>query len=726
MDPYAPCPCGSGKKVKFCCQKLLPEMEKVERLQDNQPDQALIHLNRLEQSSPGNPWVVTTRAGVLMQMGEFPDAKLELLKFLKEHPDHPRANALYAFAAFHADGFPACKKAVHRAFKRCIAETPRIVSSLMEALGEHHYISGNLLAARAHLMLALRVAPVEEDRDRVLRSIMRFDSDSAIPFLLRGGQALPQYEPPEGARETFDKARHLSLLACWEEAADLLETLTEQDPQSAALWHTLGLFRAWDGDEESAAEALQKAALLYGDGPTAVECMTLALFLQRSHTDNVIPMRLQRYDVTSVSQLLSRLDDNPHFARSDDGAELPRGAGAPVAMYLVLDRPLPKESELPHLTGETVPLYLGRVLVFDGNPEDDVKPLAFLSGLEGEQLSAAAAAFTAAAGELVQRKPVLPADASDEAPADVDSELDVLGEIDRDELPLHRNYFIPPGTPAPLRTALQTEHWRKIETELWPHSPQQALGGKSPAQAAGDPALRLTLEAAVLLFQAFADARQQLLPIQALRQQLQLSPPIARKLDEGAAAGLSNFDLERLDLPSLQRAELEELIVRLQMSQHPRLLYAVALEWAARNFPDPPSENEQALRAENIFGLLAMLATQFGRAQEALDWIDKGRQLPTAADQRFEKQLNWKLRELRVRTQFFAAEELKPLLKDLWDNFGTKIPSLRAQLQEVAATLKIDPPWQSSIVTGGQGWFPAPAAAAAGEPAKSLWLPGQS
>ena len=29
LDPYAPCPCGSGKKLKFCCHDLAPELEKV-------------------------------------------------------------------------------------------------------------------------------------------------------------------------------------------------------------------------------------------------------------------------------------------------------------------------------------------------------------------------------------------------------------------------------------------------------------------------------------------------------------------------------------------------------------------------------------------------------------------------------------------------------------------------------------------------------------------------
>ena len=29
LDVYQLCPCGSGKKIKFCCQNILADMEKV-------------------------------------------------------------------------------------------------------------------------------------------------------------------------------------------------------------------------------------------------------------------------------------------------------------------------------------------------------------------------------------------------------------------------------------------------------------------------------------------------------------------------------------------------------------------------------------------------------------------------------------------------------------------------------------------------------------------------
>ena len=39
LDPYSFCPCGSGKKLKFCCQDMATEMQRIhEMLEGNEPE----------------------------------------------------------------------------------------------------------------------------------------------------------------------------------------------------------------------------------------------------------------------------------------------------------------------------------------------------------------------------------------------------------------------------------------------------------------------------------------------------------------------------------------------------------------------------------------------------------------------------------------------------------------------------------------------------------------
>jgi tetratricopeptide (TPR) repeat protein len=730
MDPYAPCPCGSGKKVKFCCHKLVPEMEKIERLQDNQPELALQHLDRLEEKFADNPWIVTTRAGTLMHIGNFKDAKLALLKFLKAHPDHPRANALYGFASLQVDGFPASKKAVHRAFKRCVTESPRIVSALMEALGQHHLLNGNVLAARAHFMLAMRVAATEEQRKEMVGTIMRIDADPGIPFPLRGGHHLPAYTPPAAAQELVDKARRLSLLACWEEAAGLLEQASQSDPESAPLWHTIGLFRAWDGDEKAAAAALHKAARLYGDEQTAVECETLAQLIDSEAPAQSRAVRMKRYKLASVSQLLSRLDEQPRFVRSEEAPTQETVAGDPVATYLLLDRPLPARDSLGSLAPEDVPLYHGRVLVFDAVPEDDLPALAFVSGLEGEDLDALQGAFTAAAGELAS--PISDADLLGEAvapdAADQAAERDVLGRIPVEELPLHRNYFIPPGSPGHVRRTVQDAHWKQLLEEAWPVTPQAALGGKSPLQAAGDPSLRIPLRAALNVLDVFFDERAQLLPVGEVRERLQLDPPAPPETDEQTIIPmLSSFDLLRLDMSKLTNRQLNQLVERLSFSRHARLLREALREFVERKWED---DDKLFLTPESAAATLMALAADARQYEEALQWAERGRTLAgDGSENAFERGLTWKLREMRVRVALGRPDELRGLLTDLWENYGAKLPGLRTQLMEAVTLMGIDPPWESAIVTADSlssatSWAPSETVPA-GDSSKKLWLPGQ-
>src|SRR5262245_43673612 len=118
MDPYALCPCGSKKKIKFCCHALVGEMEKVLRLQENnQPRLALQMLEKLDKSHPENPWVVTQTAMLLLGDGRSVEGEAILRAFLRKHPEHAFANVLYGIAAYGAAGYPEAKRAVHRAFR---------------------------------------------------------------------------------------------------------------------------------------------------------------------------------------------------------------------------------------------------------------------------------------------------------------------------------------------------------------------------------------------------------------------------------------------------------------------------------------------------------------------------------------------------------------------------------------------------------------------------------
>ena len=127
MDVYALCPCGSGKKVKFCCQAVMGEMDKVARLHETkQSAQALSVLEKLSEIHPDAPIVAITRAQLLMEERRFDEAATTMRDFLKDNPDSSHGIGLLAYAPFMDVGSQEAKPETHRAFQICQQSSPSI------------------------------------------------------------------------------------------------------------------------------------------------------------------------------------------------------------------------------------------------------------------------------------------------------------------------------------------------------------------------------------------------------------------------------------------------------------------------------------------------------------------------------------------------------------------------------------------------------------------------
>jgi len=716
MDPYAPCPCGSGKKVKFCCQAILGEMEKIERLQDNnQPRMALQLLEKLEKSHPANPWVVTHKALALIDDHRPAEAEGALKQYLRQQPDHPFANVLYGIAAYNATGYPDAKKAVHRAFRRGIGAHPDIVATLAANVAGHLLSDGRYMAARQHMALTLRLSD-QEQRKRAFLAMVEMDGDPSIPYPLRGPHPAPHYDGPESQHAQIQKAHRLSLVGCWQEAADLLDEVVQADPDSAPLWHTIGLFRAWDGDETAAATALHQAARLETDADTAVECETLAQLLDQFAPGHTRKMRFRRFHLESVSRLLTLLDASPQCARVDQLAGETEGAVEdPAARYLVLNRAL---SDLPapaDLTRETVPQHLGRLTIFDRSGDGQTPAQAFISGLEGSDLDEAVRVFRAVAGEL--------ATLVEEPESGPDS--DVSGLVPDEQVPYFHNYYFPPKTPGPVRRRIQEEQWAETTGKLWPNTPLRALGGCTPLEAADRPELKVALAAALQMFDVFCAARSYMLNEAELRERLKLDAPTPVRISaESNLNTLSLMQLRRLDLATLNPEQLRSVVHRALLVRHPSLGYAVLTRMLEQGGDDAGGEQQEACSA------LSNICRDSLRSAEALEWMERGRRIAGQGENRFEAALQWKMRELVMRIEDPGDPQVRPLLLDLWQNYAAKLPALQQRLIELVTALDIEPPWGNLIVAPAGDvpqdagvWAPG-AGTVPASTEKKLWLPG--
>ncbi|MGL6094490.1 MAG: tetratricopeptide repeat protein, partial [Fimbriiglobus sp.] len=90
LNPYDSCPCGSGKKLKFCCEKYFPKIEQALTLhQQGQHDSALRMMEQVTKEHPNHPPVWGYYANLLNAEGQSDQAEEALGKAFALQPDFP-------------------------------------------------------------------------------------------------------------------------------------------------------------------------------------------------------------------------------------------------------------------------------------------------------------------------------------------------------------------------------------------------------------------------------------------------------------------------------------------------------------------------------------------------------------------------------------------------------------------------------------------------------------
>lgn len=713
FDPYDPCPCGSGKKLKFCCQPIVGEMQKVARFrQSNQSRMALQVLDALEKKHPGNPWVVTSRATILMDEGGADEAAEVLEDLLEQHPEHPFALALFAIASFTVDGYEMARQVVHRAFQRCAAVFPDLIAGLAMSIADEMLRLGKSMACRQHLVLAMRLA-AEEDKQEIFLHLLEYDGNPGIPYPLRSVHELAEYSGPEESKSDAAKAVRLSTVGCWGPAARIFSRLAEQEPQSAGLWQNAGLCRAWDGDEIRAARALHEAARLHDDFETAVECETIAQLLDLHTAEDRIERVSARYDVKSVARLLSQLDEQERIARASLPPQGEEGVAPPAGMVHILDRPLPAAGQT--LTLEAVPRVLAQVFVYDAVTDQEVAipPRAYVIGRHGEEFDGCRRLFEDAADEQVEFVEI-------EQP---DEEW-AIDAIPRELQAFFWSWHFPAKTPLKLRRDLEQQKWDQLLGEVWPNTPLAGLNGKTPVQAGGDPELKVPLAAAVSVLDSVCEQRGRSFDLNPLRERLGVAPPRPVRVSENTPLNaLSAMQLLRLPLSELSDSQITTMLNRALLIRHGEFLYRVLIEVVRR-----PACGEQA-DPNRVYMTLVDLSLARFRRDEALRWIEEGRQSAKSHEKAFELVLQWDLRELSLRLDDPGDPALNPLLQRFAEYYGPKLPKLLDSLSGLLREFGVAPPWETGgevrreAMGEGGVWTPSAPHQPGGE--KKLWIPGQ-
>jgi hypothetical protein len=315
-----------------------------------------------------------------------------------------------------------------------------------------------------------------------------------------------------------------------------------------------------------------------------------------------------------------------------------------------------------------------------------------------------------AAGNLPQLKSVLAAAAGPLLGSPCKEEPSGHDSVTRSLL--NPNWLMPKGTSPKQYQELLWEDEQDALANRWPQLPLGVLGGKTPQEAAADPALRIRLLAAILLVEAWAGSAFSRFDFNPLRARLGLPTlepidPDGLKIDDVPATRLVRLVVEKLSDDALVSV-YRRVVGTNAMAAITKFAGAIV---ARASFEKQP----ERLRA------YASLVRAAEDPDQALAYVDQGRK---AAEGAGESSARWDMMELSLRYRRGEGDTAIQLLRHIETQHGRE-PGVADALQQMLIEFGLlRPDGTPAYVAQRPAEGPAPAAPdEAAEPEK-LWLPG--
>ena len=431
IDPYASCPGGTGKKIKFCCPDLISELDKIQRmLNGNQHRACLDHIRQIEPKFPDRACLTTLKADLQAELGDLDQADATLRQLMQTQPDNPVALAEMALVQASRDGGQAGIEPLQKAIVASGREMSRKVYDSIGELAQLLLAEGHVAAARGHLLLQMRINPKDET---ALQLLLRLNASPSVSLLLKDDQE-PLGAPADAPwKSEFDAAMSEARRGAWLAAANKLSALAERAPASPAIWHNLAMLRGWLADEPGMVDALRRYAALAlpadqaGPLDESIEAEAKAQLLDPEPPDDVDDLRVS-FPIRDMERLSAALLADKRAARLPVEAfqAAHEDQPPPKSAFWLLDRPVPSTGV--GIAAQDVPNIIGRVFLF--GRETDREPR-----LEVEVYRPDLAAIRSALSEI----------ASD-ALGDSAGE-EVLASVPRTQTILSWNWRLPEDTP---------------------------------------------------------------------------------------------------------------------------------------------------------------------------------------------------------------------------------------------------------------------------------------
>jgi tetratricopeptide (TPR) repeat protein len=647
VQPYDPCPCGSEKKFKWCCQKVAKYAERAEQmLEKGQLAAASQAIDEGLASDPENNWLRVMKVQVLL-LNHDHDAAHTLIRRVLENQPGNRSVLLLRFQDELSHGM--AEEAVSTIQEIMDATAP----GKLEEIAPWVILLGRALAELHEEFPALaflRLASASESAEAEEVSLNNIEgAPETLPWV-RDIWELRSAPPDAAYRERMSNAIALASVGRWQRAASIFQSITEEDPESLTGWFNLGLCQAWLAQNEAAADSLQRYARIESNADSAVDALALAQsLLPRESAQTVDVVRIQ-YPIRDHSRLIQRLKDHRRFhVHMLDAREDELGEGVKDEFYL-LDKD--SVSDPASVTMETLPAIVGVVrtrgkqleLEFPEPSDNDPRPDIVVS----------------AAGDTI----------------DPNGNRSVAGTIPVSTYRTRRMWGIPSGgSLAAVRHIRQLVHEHNFR-HIWPDTPMGWLGNRTAREAAHVSELKQILRASLLLNEYICEAQLIDIDFDPLRRELGLDPepPL-----DGA-----NLDIAHLPLARLRRVRPDTLSLTQLRDMFARASHFALPLAAERSAAELVKHQPAHGQFDHVFAFRSLMELAKRRADRpaAERWLAEARRFDAETGAPSGRP-TWEIAEWELSYQFDQISEWGPRLARLMD----RLESNKEAAQELSLVL---------------------------------------
>ena len=718
VDQYAICPCGNGKKIKFCkCKESLPELDRVmTMIEGRQIVPAIDKLNQVLAEHPDAAWAMAIKGRLMLDLREYDSLSENSERFVRLQPSNPLALAQRSASELFHNHPEKATLSLLEALTESGRSVDSFVLDIASILAYSLASAGLYLTARAYVQLPLTAQGYESNQTAVM-VYQELNTSSEINHLLKTvPPPLPRDEDtPWGER--FDEAVGLLRSNQILLAESKLQSLARTVPREPCILTGLLTCAVWRGDGEAQADCLRKLSECEKlDSHSRSKYLALGWLVEPSKSMVTAPTLSLEADLTNVDESTMALDASSRFMRLDDEllaqfrdeTDVPPRAG-----FQIIDRDVPAGSQIPN--ADAFPLALGIVLIH-GRQTDRPARIEVLE-IRPVYRADVESLLQASLGELAWREAVSRA-------------MPLLEAI---QPPLA---FL--GSAATDRKSL-VKVQREIVVNKFPERlaslPLPCFGGRTLREAVGDSSTLLARTALVRLlenYESLEDHNDVIMSavrdLAGVSAQSHLIPSSMGEIEEIDAADLSRIDVANLDATSL-----------LFVFQRARILDCGKLLRRAANRIIEIDLDEKSKGAKvTAYTALIEFASS---TEEATELLEKAKAYASANQI---DQANLRLLELTHKLMNGDQAGFNTTLRSISEQYG-KRPEVMARVQQLLMSVGIlrpdgsirERPAASPALGGNVGaapagsgsalWTPssgsqpsAPAAAASSK----LWVPG--